>query len=218
MAQTRLEKLKAHIASDHRTKILAFGSSNTERRLPGMHWFDCFELAMHQQLGARAHCINAGIGGDTTRELLARFDTDAAVYQPHAAFLTIGGNDGKPEEGLDLEKFEANLRQIWQRFAEMGTLVIFQTYYAVKSDGSPHFQNFYRNMEVVRRVALDTGSCLIDHLARWEPLRREYPEIYDPLMDDDFHVNARGNRVMGLDIVRYFGWEITLHPDYWSDA
>jgi lysophospholipase L1-like esterase len=183
-----------------------------------MHWFDCFELALHQRYGAKAHCINTGIGGNTTRDLLDRFETDAAFYQPHAAFVTIGGNDCKPEEGLTPEVFKANLLELWQRFNQLGTHVIFQTYYAVMSDGSPRYQNFYQNMDVVREVAAETDSSLIDHLARWEPLRLQRPELYEPLMDDAFHVNTRGNCVMGLDMARCFGWG--LHPDYafWAEA
>ncbi len=215
---SNIQTLQKHIESDERTRILAFGSSNTERRLPGMHWFDCFELALHQHYGAKAHCINTGIGGNTTRDLLNRFDSDAAYYKPHAVFVTIGGNDCKPEEGLTPEVFRANLNELWGRFDSMGTHVIFQTYYAVMSDGSERYQNFYRNMDVVREVAKDVGASLIDHLTRWELLRLQRPELYEPLMDDAFHVNTRGNCVMGIDIARSFGWEI--HPEYafWAEA
>ncbi|WP_269522730.1 SGNH/GDSL hydrolase family protein [Coraliomargarita parva] len=215
---SKIEALKQHIESDERTRILAFGSSNTERRLPGMHWFDCFELALHQRYGAKAHCINTGIGGHTTRDLLGRFESDAAYYKPHAVFITIGGNDCKPEEGLTLEVFETNLTELWRRFDAMGTHVIFQTYYAVMSDGSLRYQNFYRNMDVVRKVAEATGASLIDHLTRWEPLRLQRPELYEPLMDDAFHVNTRGNCVMGLDIARRFGWELRPHLAHWAEA
>ena len=213
-----LKKLLQHIDSDTPTRILAFGSSNTERLCPGMHWFDCFELALHQNHGPRAHCINTGVGGNTTRHLLNRFETDAAFYQPQAVFLTIGGNDCKPEEDLDESEFEANLRKIWARFHAIGTHVIFQTYYAVISDGSERFQNFYRYMQVIRNVAQETDSTLIDHLTRWEALRLNRPEVYHPLMGDEFHLISRGNRVVGLDIARTFTW--TLYPDldYWGEA
>lgn len=213
-----IKELLQHIASDQPTRILAYGSSNTERRCSGMHWFDCFELALHQNHGASAHCINTGIGGNTTRHLLARFENDAAFYKPHATFLTIGGNDGKPTERLNDTEFEANLNELWLRFNDIGTRVIFQTYYAVQSDGSEHFQNFYRYMDLVRKVASERGATLIDHLSRWEPLRLQRPELYAPLMSDAFHLNSRGNKVLGLDIARHFGWEMRPELEHWSEA
>ncbi|MGE9290146.1 MAG: SGNH/GDSL hydrolase family protein [Puniceicoccales bacterium] len=213
-----LQNLLDHIDSESPTRILAFGSSNTQRLCPGMHWFDCFELALHQNHGPRAHCINTGVGGNTTRELLARFESDAAFYQPQAAFLTIGGNDCKPEEKLDDSEFEANLFELWNRFQAIGTHVIFQTYYSVIPDGGERFQNFYRYMEIIRKVARKTDSTLIDHLARWEPLRLQRPEVYRPLMGDEFHLISRGNRVVGLDIARTFGWKLYPDYDYWGEA
>jgi lysophospholipase L1-like esterase len=206
------------MASDERTRILAFGSSNTERRLPGMHWFDCFELALRGQHGAKTHCINTGIGGNTSGDLLGRFESDAAFYQPHAVFLTIGGNDSNPTTNLSAEQFEANLQELAQRFDALRTQVIWQTYYSPISDGSFRYQNFYHYSDIVRKVAHETNALLIDHLAHWEPLRQQRPDLYLPLMQDDFHVNHRGNRVMGLDIIRWFGWPSPPDNEHWSEA
>ncbi|WPJ96733.1 SGNH/GDSL hydrolase family protein [Coraliomargarita algicola] len=215
---SHIKSLLNHIASDQPTRILAFGSSNTERLCPGMHWFDCFEMALHQNHGPRAHCINVGVGGNTTRHLLARFESDAAFYKPHAAFLTIGGNDCKPEEELDATEFEANLNELWKRFDAIGTHVIFQTYYAVISDGSERFQKFYLYMDLIRKVARERDATLIDHLARWEPLRQQRPDLYKPLMGDAFHLIARGNKVVGLDIARTFGWQMRPEMEHWAEA
>ena len=63
-----------------RSRILSFGSSNTERYLPGLHWFDCFELALKQKYGRIHTCINTGLSGDTSRGLLERFEDDAAFF------------------------------------------------------------------------------------------------------------------------------------------
>jgi lysophospholipase L1-like esterase len=213
-----IETLVKRISTDRPTRILGFGSSNTERLYHGMHWFDCFELSLHQQFGAMAHCINTGVGGSTTRDLLKRFDTDAAFYKPHAVFITIGGNDSKPEAGISDTEFESNLHELWKRFDQMGTHVIFQTYYAIQSQDTPRYQAFYRYMDIVRKVAAHTNASLIDHLARWEPLRLKRNEIYMPLMHDEFHLNCRGNCVMGLDIVRAFGWKMAPQLDFWGEA
>ncbi len=206
--------------SGQRTRVLAFGSSNTERRVPGMHWFDCFELAV-RKYGLLHTCINTGIGGDTSRGLLQRFDEDAALYRPHLVFLTIGGNDSSPDKNLSIQEFESNLLELHRRFSEMDCGVVFQTYYSPIPEGCEpvRLSAFYRYMDVVRKVAADSGSDLIDHLKRWELLRKTHPAKYLPMMLDGFHVNSRGNKLLGVDIARRFGAEFgNENLDCWGEA
>jgi lysophospholipase L1-like esterase len=213
-----IEKIKHRWQQGELTRILAFGSSNTERFLPGMHWFDCLDLAIKQKYGRVHHCINTGIGGNTTRDLLQRFERDAAFYQPHAVIITIGGNDCNPERDVSIEDFERNLLTLHQQFSALGTLVIFQTYYAVISDGSQRFLNFYKYSDIVRKVVAQTQSGLIDQLARWELLQQHYPDVYLPLMRDAFHVTPRGNRVMGVGVARAFDLRPQADLDFWAEA
>ncbi len=89
------------LQTEPRTRFVAFGSSNTERRIHGLHWFDWLELGIAQTYGRVHTFVNTGVGGDTTYGLLARFDEDVARYAPHVVFVTIGGNDSKPDSGID---------------------------------------------------------------------------------------------------------------------
>ena len=68
-----------------------------------------------------------------------------------------------------------------------------------------HGPRFIAYMGTVRKVARDTAVPLVDHLRRWEPLRRQHPELFRSLMLDPLHTNPLGNMVMGLDLVRAFG-------------
>ena len=209
--------------------MLAFGSSNTARRIEGMHWFDCLDLAIHGTYGRLHTCINTGVGGDTTRDLLGRFDRDAAYYRPDLVIITIGGNDSKPAKDLSATEFENNLLEIEQRFDTLGTVVIFQTYYSAREDmiEADHFARFHEFMQIVRDTAKKTGSVVIDHLARWEPLRRSDPTLYHSLMADGMHVNRLGNLILGLDLARYLGVPLantmagTIDSDgdgFWDEA
>ncbi len=213
-----IEKIKTRLQDGELTRILAFGSSNTERFLPDMHWFDVLDVAIRDKYGRVHYCINTGISGNTTRDLLQRFDRDAALYQPHVVIITIGGNDCNPDKNLSIEDFERNLLTLHRQFTEMGTLVVFQTYYAVISDGSQRFLNFYKYSDVVRKVAADTQSALLDQLARWELLQQHYPDLYVPLMRDAFHLNRRGNRVMGVGVAREFDLTPDKDLDFWGEA
>jgi len=220
MAESEVIKaMQARFRAGLKTRILAFGSSNTEHFLPGMHWFDVFELAIRNTYGRPHTCINTGIGGHTTFDLLARFEDDAAFYRPHLVFITIGGNDCNPVKNLSREQFERNLFELHRRFSNMGCAVVFQTYYAPDPARNGDLGPFYANMDTVRRVAAETKAGLVDHLVRWEAFRKAHPDRYLLLMQDGFHVNHRGNTVMGVDIGRAFGAPVA--PDasgLWDEA
>jgi lysophospholipase L1-like esterase len=204
--------MKARFKAGLKTRILAFGSSNTERIVPGMHWFDVFDLAVHNTYGCIHTCINSGIGGHSSGDLLNRFEDDAAFYRPHMVFITVGGNDSNPERQMKEEQFTANLQKLQSRFSLMGCAVVFQTYYSpIKEQHDPEYMlKFYRFMDIIRQVAAETKSGLIDHLVRWEHIRKNHPEKHLPLMQDAMHVNRRGNMVMGLDIARYFDAKLNI--------
>ena len=201
------------------TRVVAFGSSNTERRIAGMHWFDCFELAYRTTFGQQVVCINSGRGGDTTSDLLDRMERDCLAYQPHIAFVTIGGNDSNPERGISVAAFQDNLCQIIRRIEACGCRPVLQTYYGLDLAEMPplHVTAFAQMMQVVRDLSSQTDCMLIDHLARWERLRKAYYEIFQELMLDPMHVNNTGNLVLGLDVVRAFSMKLSNDP-YLSEA
>ncbi|OGV35409.1 MAG: hypothetical protein A2020_06665 [Lentisphaerae bacterium GWF2_45_14] len=199
------EAVKNRLASSARTRILAFGSSNTERYLYGMHWFDVVNLGIREKYGSgKSHFINTGISGNTTADLLDRFQDDAAFYKPRLVFITIGGNDCNPLKNISGRQFKENLEALHHKFSDMGTIVIFQTYYSpdpLQVD-EERLGNFYSCMDTVREVAAATKSGLIDHLRRWEPLRLAHNDRYLKMMLNGFHVNQIGNALLGLDILR----------------
>lgn len=217
---TTIERIIKHLQAGKKTRILAYGSSNTERFQTGIHWVECLELGLRERYGKIATTINTGICGDTSNGLLERFEDDAAFYKPHVAFITIGGNDSAPDNNISAEKFEANLRELYERFRELGTEVIFQTYYApmIHFNDPGRYENFQKFSDIVRLVAKSTGSHMIDHLKRWELLRDTYYDKYLPLMLDCFHLNERGNCLMGVDIARHFGAQLTnCNQTFWGE-
>ncbi len=192
----------ARFESKEKTRILAFGSSNTERRILGTHWFDVLDLALKKKYGRFHHCLNTGVGGHTATDLLARFEKDAAFYQPHLVIITVGGNDFRKEPSLD--RIRENYRELHRRFAALDTPVIYQTYYSPDPARTGPLERFFEVMQIMREVAAETGSGLIDQLRRWELFRNATPEHHAALMIDGFHTNWRGNLLMGLELATVF--------------
>jgi lysophospholipase L1-like esterase len=207
--------LTARLSSGPMTRIVAFGSSNTER---GGHsagrynWFDWFDLALRQRYGRVHHVVNAGVSGETTRELLGRFERDVAIYAPHLVFVTIGGNDSNPGRSLDADEFRRNLAAVIARLRALPDCVpALQTYYSCDLErmDAVHAQRFTEYMQIVRAVARDTTVALVDNLARWERLRHADVAAYRELMRDPMHVTPLGNLLWGLDLARAFGAPLT---------
>jgi len=196
-------------------RVVAFGSSNTERRLPGMHWFDCLDLACHNRFGKKFVMLNSGRGGNTTADLLARMERDCLSHRPDLVIITIGGNDSFAGRGISRDEYRQNLETLLGRLLSIGADPVLQTYYAFDLTELPpeNGSAFLANMEIVRETARAHGCPLVDHLGRWEPLRQRCPNVYRRLLVDACHLNPTGNLLMGLDLVRFFGLELPETPD-----
>ena len=208
-------KLFQKLAEKQHITMIAFGSSNTQRRLPGMTWFDYVELGFKSQYGKDCGTfINTGIGGDTADLMLARIDRDVLAYKPDLVIVTVGGNDSNPALQISHDHYHANLLEIHRRIADSGAEVMFQTYYALLPEKLPPemIGRMDRNMQIVRETAVETGSFLQDNYRRWNRLRERFPDVHALLMQDGLHVTADGNAVIGADLLRSFG--ISLPPEF----
>ena len=115
------EILRELINNNDCVRIAALGSSNTQRRLMGMHWFDYIELGCKAQFGkGSVLCCNMGVGGETASDLLNRFDRDCGRFAPHLAIITCGGNDSKPAMNFSRQEFavskEREVPCLWLRW------------------------------------------------------------------------------------------------------
>lgn len=80
------------------TVICLFGSSIMEGRIgvedPSDRWYNVF-----QRLLSKAHpdtcfpVVNSAVGGESTREIMQRFDRDILPYNPDFCLFMVGGNN-----------------------------------------------------------------------------------------------------------------------------
>ena len=124
------EKFTARLIQGEFSRIVAFGSSNTERHRTGMHWLDCFELTCQQTYGRNFACINSGICGDTSRGLLERFERDCLVYKPNLVFITIGGTDAAPARAIESDESRQNMLILIKHLQAIDCQVVLQSYYS----------------------------------------------------------------------------------------
>ena len=216
MFHNKLFNIFERLAAGERIRIVAVGSSNTQRRQPGMHWLDYLELGLKYKFGkGSVIVINSGVGGDTSRGILKRFDTDVKLFRPHLTILTVGGNDAAPQMEISPQEYKDNITSICEKILNIKSIPVLQTYYScdldiVAKNNPVEARQFPQYMDIMRKVASSMDLPLIDHLKRWEPLRLNDLEKYRKLMNDPFHVNSIGNMLLGMDLLRKF--ELNMSP------
>ena len=200
---------------------MAFGSSVVERTIEGTHWFDCIDLAVAWNHGRIHHCINVGCSGDTSDDLINRFDQDVARLQPDIIFIKIGGNDTEEDAKISPERFEKNIADIVFRLNQLGSRICLMTYHSPIFElyGAKRVAKLFEFMEIIRGVSRLEKTYLIDTLPLWENLRKKHPIIHKSLLVDEIHLNRLGNLFLGLLITKVLSLKLSKHDKkYWTDA
>ena len=83
--------------------IVAFGDSMTECKAlePSARWPGLLQRRLNRaSAGIRCVVVNAGVGGNTSREGLARLERDVLPHRPDLTLVQFGGNDATPDDAL----------------------------------------------------------------------------------------------------------------------
>jgi lysophospholipase L1-like esterase len=134
---------------------LDLGSDSTITPARGSSWPTYASLALNNGFYL---VRNAGIGGDTTAQMLARFDTDVAAYSP--TIVTIGGGRNDITNGVALTDYKANTIALVDKVKALGA------------------------RPVLRTINPTNSSADRAKTALWNNWRRQYAAQYNiPLLD-----------------------------------
>jgi lysophospholipase L1-like esterase len=117
---------------DYASIVFAGDSNTANGGGPGMHIsyrpgsFYPWAMVM---LGHRLNVLrNAGVGGDTSTQLLVRFDSDVIAYAPAWVHILIGTNDaGASAVAVALATTQANILEMIERCRAIGARIILGT-------------------------------------------------------------------------------------------
>jgi len=109
-----------------RFRMVAFGDSMTAcaALAPARRWPALLQRRLKRAFpGVRFEVVNAGVGGNTSREGLARIASDVLARQPALTLVQFGGNDATPDpaRAVGLAAFRRNLARIRRRLVEAGS-------------------------------------------------------------------------------------------------
>jgi lysophospholipase L1-like esterase len=206
-------------------RIVALGDSTTEAG-----WDGTAKLVYPQRLvgelevrGIEANVINAGIGSTTSKQALARLDTDVRRFNPDFVIVQFGINDswidayqGRTEPRLSLEEYAYYLTTIIDTLRGDGAQVILMTPNPIRSsemygeklrDSSLGFdvedpRGINRHLDIyaeqVRNLALEKDVSLVDVSEKFESYDQvEGQSIHELLIPGDgLHPNDAGHALI----------------------
>ena len=186
-----LEKLK----SGEKTTIVAFGDSVTKGYFKSGDEFHSEKdesAVYHQILGAKLryvlpNCnlevINAGVGGESARMGLIRFESDVADKKPDLCIVCWGLNDVNGT----VENYTTNLAEIFTRLKNMGSDIVFMTpnmlntryceetaemhkEYAKKTAKNQNEGKMDAFMDAAREVCAEYNVPICDCYSKWKKM------------------------------------------------
>jgi acyl-CoA thioesterase-1 len=172
--------------------IVAFGDSLTSG--PGLSAGQTYPALLQQRVSAEGHryrVVNAGVTGDTTGEALARIN-GALVPETRIMILALGINDGL--RGVPIATVERNLATMIERAQSRNIAVLLCGMEAPPVGGFGYSVDFHR---VYTRLADRYRLPMVPFFL----LR----VVGDPdlNLDDRFHPNAAGHRIIAETIWPY---------------
>jgi lysophospholipase L1-like esterase len=158
--------------------------------------------------------INKGISGNTTRDLVGRWQQDVIDEQPNWLSIMIGINDvwrtyDRGGEGaVSFDDYVSNLRSlIEQTKAKTSARLILAEPYMIEPDLSvPMRSQMDQYGAAVRQLAAEYDTLLVRTQAAFdEALQYTAPSDW---ADDKIHPNQSGHMIMAIEYARVLGFEL----------
>ena len=184
-------------------RLVAFGDSITRGEsggtvLPEQNWLN----VLGKLLGDSYEVFNAGVGGNSAREAMARYQNDVLAHNPDVILLEFGGNNNdpnKPERRVDDDEFKQHLADFKAGLPD-GCKVLVITFPPIINENHlwgahPFFKetgvdkSLEGQRDIVRNFAAENGYPLLDLY------KILYPNRYEYLFEDGVHLNPKGQRV-----------------------
>ncbi|MFA5204522.1 MAG: SGNH/GDSL hydrolase family protein [Lentisphaeria bacterium] len=195
--------------------LVGFGDSITEATNqlpdPDERWLNLLKKDLEAAFPAAAFTVvNAGVGGNSAREAMARFDRDVLAHAPDWLLLEFGGNNddpGRPERRVAPEEFQTLLEDCRRRLPPQTRIIVITFPPVIDGQhawGNSEFHRPFggpdasteRYRQLTRQFAATHRLPLVDLSAE---LRRRIDAAGSPaeyIFPDGVHLTAAGNRVL----------------------
>lgn len=165
--------------------------------------------------------VNAGIGGDRSTDMRARFEADAirrvTEFAPGLVTISVGVNDvwrfyDKLDDGIPLGTYRRMLEEMADQALAAGAKVLFlsPTIIGENVDAAPNLkvQDYIGAMS---EIAYGKGCAFVNLFEPFARVLRAYQTLAGKdgllLTTDGVHMREAGNRLMAMQVLRALGLE-----------
>jgi len=206
--------------------IAISGSSIMEGRIgadtAGERWYNILQRKLSERFPAICFpVVNGAVGGESTREVMQRFDRDVLAYSPDYILFMFGGNNNdyaKPERIVPLDEINTHMEDLLRRIPEKTQVVAVVIGPVINEQHqcstNPVFIEAFKQQQVPGpNELLEPGRQLFREFINKHALPsldlyeafKDAPEQY--LLPDGIHLNKHGHAVFAE---RMFGIMETL--------
>lgn len=161
----------------------------------------------------RVRVTNSGVGGNTSRDLLARWQRDVLDLKPDYISICIGINDvwrqfdcpAIPDWAVEPEEYEENLtRMVLSARDQVKKIYMMTPYYMEPNPQDPMRARMDVYSGIVRKVAQKYGCELIDLQAMFDRYFRHRHSTY--IAWDRIHPNQIGATLIAREFLSHCGF------------
>ncbi len=151
--------------------------------------------------------LNRGVGGDTTRNMLERFDRDILAHKPNWVSIAIGVNDvwrffdHRPNDAVLIDEFEANYRKLLEPLHGNAGLILVSPFLIEPNRSDPFRARVDHYAAVVKSLALEFGAVFVPFQEAFDASSLE-PSAFS---NDRVHPNETGSQLMAQTFLRAIG-------------
>ncbi len=208
-------------ASPRAGGVIMFGDSTTAPRAGVKVYSERVQEAL-QGIGSTLSVYNAGVGGNTTRDAVRRFEKDVLVHKPRLVVVSFGINDSavdvwkKPaatEPRVPLAEYLQNLRSLVSQARHQGAKVILMTAnplrwtsklrelygkppYHPEADDGFESATLRKYNDAVRKLAVELRVPLVDVHGAYAQFAAQHQTTIDGLLLDGMHPNDLGHQLV----------------------
>lgn len=162
--------------------------------------------------GHSLEIFNHGIGGNTVRDLAARWERDVVEAKPDWLSVKIGINDvwrqvaGRWSEAVLLDEYAETYERLLRRTsAATDARLILMEPYVIESDHADQFRSLIdQYLPVVHKLAEQFGAILIRTQAAFDEALAQQPASF--WANDRVHPNLPGHAVIARAFLRGVGY------------
>ncbi len=163
--------------------------------------------AWHPQLNIRV--TNAGISGNTSRDLLARFDNDVLALNPDWAVICIGINDvwrqfsrpDAPEKQVSLDEYRNNLEKMLFSLRNVVNRTFLMTPYFIEPNAEDPIRKRMSEYITVCESIAEKYDCILVDLQK---MFAEYCAVHHAtfVAPDRVHPNSTGAMLIAKEFLK----------------